>query len=209
VDGALPGIDRIGGTMQPLTSRQRQVLDIIRGEVQRHGVMPSLRRIAARLKVSSPSGVARHLKALERKGYLLRQNPETSAFQLVEEAPRLPLVGTIPAGTPQIAYEQAELLDLNPRYFGKGRLVAVRVSGESMAGDAIADGDIAIISLEEGNGNDILAIRVDQDEVTLKRMRRSGAWVELVPSNPEYPLRRVRADRVQIVGRLSGIIRRT
>jgi len=68
--------------MESLTKRQAQVLGFIERELAKTGVMPSVRRIAAHLRVRSPNGVMGHLKALMRKGYLQRQSPEPSAFQL-------------------------------------------------------------------------------------------------------------------------------
>ncbi len=175
--------------------------------------MPSVRQLADELGIKSPNGVMGHLKALERKGYLKRQHPNTSAFKLPNRAePRgLPLLATIPAGPPQTTYDQADrYVDLSPSFFAQGDLVAVHISGESMAGDAIADGDIAIIQpQQEAAPHEIAAVRVGADEVTLKRVRLRGSWVELIPSNPDYPVRLEPADQVQIIGILRGIIRRT
>lgn len=200
--------------MESLTKRQAQVLRFLQREWAERGAMPSVRRIAAHLRVRSPNGVMGHLRALMRKGYLQRQSPETSAFQLAGTATHsgltIPLVATVPAGTPQMAYDQADQLDLSPAFFGHGDVVAIRVAGESMAGDAILDGDIGIIQLQsEALPHEIVAVRVGRDEVTLKRIRRCDAWIELIPSNPECSVRRVPADEVEIVGKLTGIIRRT
>lgn len=200
--------------MDDLTPRQRQVLNYIEKAQRQQGCPPSVRQLAHWLGIKSPNGVMGHLKALERKGYLKRQNPQTSAFQLPDAAtqgpPVLPLVATVPAGTPRAAYDlQGQQVHLSPSLFGQGDLVAVRISGESMAGDAIADGDLAVIQLKpEANPHDIVAVRVGPDEVTLKRVRLRGSWVELIPSNPNYPVRLEPADQVQIIGVLRGIIRR-
>ncbi|MCB1044764.1 MAG: transcriptional repressor LexA [Acidobacteria bacterium] len=198
--------------MDDLTPRQQQVLRRIQRAMREQGSMPSVRQLAQWLNIKSPNGVMGHLRALERKGYLHRQDPQTSSFQLPPLSPRgLPLLGTIPAGTPHTTYPQSDqFLNLDTHYFGQGDLVAVQVSGESMAGDAIADGDIAIIQPKsEAAPHEIAAVRVGTDEVTLKRVRLRGTWVELIPSNPNYPVRLEPADQVSIIGILRGIIRRT
>ena len=77
-----------------------------------------------------------------------------------------------------------------------------------MSGDAIADGDIAMIKRQqEANKNDVLALRIE-DEITLKRLRLSGDRAELLPSNPLHDIRSVPADRVEIIGKLVGIVRK-
>jgi len=82
------------------------------------------------------------------------------------------------------------------------------VVGESMSGDAIADGDIAMIKRQQdANKGDILALRIE-DEITLKRIRLEGDHFLLLPSNPDYSIRKVPAQQLEILGKLVGIVRR-
>ena len=122
---------------------------------------------------------------------------------------RFDLVARIPAGAPQAVYDETpESFSLTHDFFGGGDIVAIRITGDSMSGDAIADGDIAMIRRQQQGGrHDILALRID-GEITLKRLQLDGAVAELLPSNPLHDVRRVAADRVEIIGKLVGIVRR-
>ena len=87
-------------------------------------------------------------------------------------------------------------------------ILGVRVVGDSMSGDSIADGDIAMIKRQrEAGKGDILALRIE-DEITLKRLRIDGDRAELLPSNPEHSVRVVDASRVEVLGKLVGIVRK-
>ena len=207
--------------MEELTARQKQVFDIIKHYLDRGEAFPSLREIADALGVRNKSGMVGHLKALERKGYIRKQqrsgyyalaSHSAPVIGLYEEHSLLsfPLVADIPAGTPLNTYEQDEHLIFSPDYFGGGSLKAVSISGDSMAGDHISDGDIAIIKLQKDvSAQDIVVVRVDRDEVTLKRVRYHDGLVDLIPSNPHYQVKSVPAESVEVVGKLVGIVRRT
>lgn len=208
--------------METLTARQKQVFEIIKKYLDQGKAFPSLREIADALGVRNKSGMVGHLKALERKGYIRKQqrsgyyalaSQSAPVIGLYEEHSLLsfPLVADIPAGTPLQTYDQSdEHLIFSPEYFGGGSLRAVSISGESMAGDHISDGDIAIIKLQkEFSLQDIVVVRVDRDEVTLKRVRYHDGWADLIPSNPNYQVKSVPADSIEILGKLVGIVRRT
>ncbi|MGE0174727.1 MAG: transcriptional repressor LexA [Oligoflexales bacterium] len=196
-----------------LTDRQKEVLAIIENNIKRAGYFPSLREIADKLGVNNKTGIAGHIKALEKKGFIKRQGPKASMFALrsddEENLHSFPLVATIPAGLPRESFEDNfERVAFDQEYFGTGDLQAVKVSGDSMAGDCIRDGDIGIIKLQkEANPKDIVAVRI-ADEVTLKRIKKNRESVDLIASNPSFPKRSVPASDVQIVGKLVGLIRR-
>jgi len=138
---------------------------------------------------------------------------------------RLPLVARIAAGQAiSVEDDFDNFLEISEGWFerstkrevtneSKNKMVAVKVVGSSMAGDAILDGDIAIISLQKtAHPSDIVAVRIGVksggSEVTLKRLKRKGELIELCPSNKEYEVRSVPADDVEIVGKYVGILRR-
>lgn len=201
-----------------LTPRQSSVLSFIRAFREAHGYLPSIREIAAHFEIQVHAAHG-HVLALERKGHIQRASGKGRALALTdtEEEPtqedgvfRLPLAGLIPAGAPLSVQDWDEELELTPTWFGRGKMVAVRVQGDSMSGDAIADGDLAILKLQQtAASHDIVAVRVAREEVTLKRLRSKGDMMELCPSNPAYPVRQVPASQVEIIGKLVGIIRRT
>lgn len=207
--------------MRALTARQKEVLKFLESWNRRYGYSPTVREIAEHFGIQL-NAVARHLRALEGKGVIERRrgraralaivsSPESSSRSSRFASPVIPLVAAVPAGLPRAVEEHAdEFIELSPEWFGSGVLRAVRVSGDSMSGDAIRDGDIAIIRVQpSAEPGDIVAVRIAGEEITLKHLRRSRSrWIELVPSNPDYPVRRVPAQNVEIIGKLVGIIRR-
>ncbi|MFV2032565.1 MAG: LexA family protein, partial [Gammaproteobacteria bacterium] len=155
-----------------------------------------------------------HLKALGKKGYIRQRAQRVSDYMLAHEpsvrGSEFNLVATIPAGTPLPVFDESdESFSLNHDFFGGGDIQALRVVGESMSGDSITDGDIAMIKLQqEASRGDILALRID-DEITLKRINMVGDRCQLLPSNPEFATREVPARSVQIIGKLVGVVRKT
>jgi len=119
------------------------------------------------------------------------------------------LVARIPAGAPSAVFDETpESFSVTYDFFGGGDILGLRVVGDSMSGDSIADGDIAMIKRQrDANKGDILALRIE-DEITLKRLRIKGDEAQLLPSNPEYSMRVVPARQLEILGKLVGIIRK-
>ena len=200
--------------MKGLTSIQNSVLSFIKKHVDAGLPFPSLREIAGYFGFGHTTARF-HLMALERKGYINKRSQRTSDYMLAEDHFNSPstfdLVATIPAGTPLAIFESTkDTFTVDQNFFGGGQLKAVYISGESMTGDSISDGDIGIIRLQKDwNKRDIVAVRINGDEITLKRIRIKKNIIELIPSNPEFPVRRVSAEEVEIVGKLVGIIRKT
>ncbi len=208
--------------MQSLTDIQQAVYDYTRQALQRGLPFPSLRDIAGHFGFQHTTARF-HLKALEKKGYIQQRSQRVSDYLLAEELPAeehltnypghqaqaFDLVGRIPAGTPLPVFDETrESFSVTHDYFGGGEILGIRVVGESMSGDAIADGDIAMIKRQQdANKGDILALRIE-DEITLKRIRLDGDHFLLLPSNPEYSTRRVPAQQLEILGKLVGIVRK-
>lgn len=202
--------------METLTDIQQAVYDYTRQALQQGRPFPSLREIASHFGFQHTTARF-HLKALEKKGYVQQRAQRVSDYMLTDapdmhfDAPlhSFDLVAKIPAGAPLSVYDEArESINLDHDFFGGGDILGVRVSGDSMSGDSIADGDIAMIKRQsEGGKNDILAIRIE-DEITLKRLRISGHEAHLIPSNPLHEERIVSARQLEILGKLVGIIRK-
>lgn len=198
--------------MHKLTEIQQAVYDFTRDEVDQGQPFPSLREIAAHFGFQHTTARF-HIKALEKKGYISQRVQRVSDYMLPKE-PRVDsvsfdLVARIPAGAPLSVYDETrESFSVTQDFFGGGDILGVRVVGESMSGDSIADGDIAMIKRQqEANKGDILALRI-QDEVTLKRIKLDGDQFQLLPSNPEHAIRMVPAQQLEILGKLVGIIRK-
>ena len=206
-------------SMKSLTRIQSNVLAYVRSQLEVDLPFPSLRDIAGHFGFSHTTARF-HLKALEKKGYIRQRDQRVSDYELAEHREidtgyiRSPgmfdLVASIPAGTPSTAYDETpESFSVDEAFFGGGSIKALTVRGDSMTGDAISDGDIAMIRLQQEVGQrDILAVRVE-GEITLKRIRETGDRVELLPSNPEFAIRSVPAEQLEIIGKLVGIIRKT
>ena len=198
--------------MQSLTEIQQAVYDYTRQALRQGKPFPSLRQIADRFGFQHTTARF-HLKALEKKGYIRQRAQRVSDYMLAEEnesaADSFDLVARIPAGAPLPVFDETrESFAVTRDFFGGGEILAIRVSGESMSGDAIADGDIAIIRRQQEAGKgDILALRIE-DEITLKRLQLDGDKARLLPSNPEHAVRLVPARHVEILGKLVGIVRK-
>lgn len=122
----------------------------------------------------------------------------------------LPLYGRIAAGLPNLAVADASnSIDVPQSMLGRGEHFALEVTGDSMIEAGILDGDVAICRrCETAENGSIVVALVDQEEATLKRLRRRGNSVALEPANPKFETRIFPPDRVTIQGRLIGLYRR-
>jgi len=202
--------------MQSLTDIQQAVYDYTREMLQQGQPFPSLREIAAHFGFQHTTARF-HLKALEKKGYIQQRSQRVSDYMLADtpygtgatDGMSFDLIAKIPAGAPLPVFDETrESFSVTHEFFGGGDILALRVSGDSMSGDAIADGDIAMIKRQqEGNKSDILALRID-GEITLKRVQLVGDQAHLLPSNPLHEIRMFPAAQLEILGKLVGIVRK-
>ncbi|MGE0722775.1 MAG: transcriptional repressor LexA [Alphaproteobacteria bacterium] len=126
------------------------------------------------------------------------------------EPASLPLYGRIAAGTPiEALRDHQRAVDVPAGLLGKGEHYALEVAGDSMIDAGILDGDTVIIQRGDvaENGTIVVAL-VDENEVTLKRLRRKGASIALEPANKSYETRIFGPDRVRVQGKLVGLLRR-
>ena len=160
--------------MESLTDIQKAVYGYTRKALRQGKPFPSLRDIAAHFGFQHTTARF-HLKALEKKGYIRQREQRVSDYMFADEkresGQTFDLVARIPAGAPLSVFDETrESFAVNQDYFGGGDILALRVIGESMSGDSIADGDIAMIKRQpEGRRGDILALRIE-GEITLKRL---------------------------------------
>ncbi len=198
--------------MESLTDIQQKVYDYTRQAIREGRPFPSLRDIAAQFGFQHTTARF-HLKALEKKGYIRQRSQRVSDYMLADErqdrGESFDLIARIPAGAPLPVFDESrESFSVTHDFFGGGDILALRVIGDSMSGDSVADGDIAMIKRQrEGNKGDILALRIE-DEITLKRVELERDQARLLPSNPEHPIRLVPAAQLEVLGKLVGIIRK-
>jgi repressor LexA len=203
--------------MESLTDIQKAVYDYTRQVLKLGQPFPSLRDIAGHFGFQHTTARF-HLKALEKKGFIKQHAQRISAYMLADDMlvggrdtdfQSFDLIARIPAGAPLPVFDETrESFQVTHDFFGGGEILGIRVTGDSMSGDAIAEGDIAMIKRQqEANKGDILALRID-GEITLKRIRLEGDKAHLLPSNPEHSIRVVSARQLEILGKLVGIIRK-
>ncbi len=203
--------------MDELSTRQQEILQLIRTKVAERGYPPSVREIGEILGLRSPSTVHSHLSSLVRSGYLRRDPSKPRAIEVVESGTDhiersahrdVPLLGRIAAGSPILAEEQIEeIFTLPTEFTGTGPVFMLAVSGDSMEGAGILDGDYVVVRSQQDAANgEIVAALVDGEEATVKRFERDGTTVRLIPENPAYqPM--VFEDGVQLIGKVVGVLR--
>jgi repressor LexA len=197
--------------LELLTPRQREIYTFIRSKIQGRGYGPTVREIGLEFDIKSPNGVMCHLKALQKKGLIHREPNMSRAIQMLDEPTglqpsRLKLVGRIAAGQPIEAVEQDEELGFS-EWEGADDKFALRVSGDSMIEEYIADGDYVVIQRQEvARDGQIVAVRDDDGEATLKRLFRERNRVRLEPANKA--MKPIYRDNVTILGTLAGVVRK-
>ena len=197
--------------LDALTPRQREIYNFIRGKIQGRGYGPTVREIGMNFQIKSPNGVMCHLKALQKKGLIHREPNMSRAIQLLEDPVSaqhmgLKLVGNIAAGQPIEAIEQNEELTFSD-WTEPGDKFALKVQGDSMIEEHIADGDFVIIRRQEqARDGQIVAIRDDEGEATLKRFFRDKNRIRLEPANKT--MKPIFRDRVNVLGVLVGVVRK-
>ena len=181
--------------MSDITARQQTILDFIAETVRSRGYPPTVREIGEAVGLTSSSSVHAQLANLERMGYLRKDPTKPRAMTLATEEPRaesaaVPLVGRIAAGSPVLAAEQVEEYLSVPAGFTRraGDHFALRVTGDSMIGAGILDGDVVVVHGQDtARDGDIVAALLPgpaEDEATVKRLGHDGPRVMLIPENP-------------------------
>jgi repressor LexA len=192
-----------------LTERQQHVYDFIRDKIVNRGYGPTVREIGENFDISSPNGVMCHLKALEKKGLILRSPNKSRAIELTREAQEegrgVPLVGTVAAGMTNLAFEQKERIDFG-ELFHKKNIFVLEVRGDSMIDAQIADGDYVVIKKQKtaANGQMVVA-QTDEGEATLKYWHPEADRIRLQPANSS--MKPIYVKNAHVVGIVVGVVR--
>src|SRR6059058_1985574 len=196
--------------MEDLTKRQQEILTMIRDFMDDSGFPPTRADICRVMGFNSPNAAEEHLRTLERKGAVEMPAGASRGIRL-KQASGLPLIGRVAAGSPLLAIENVEThFQLDPQLFKPRADYLLKVRGLSMRDAGILDGDLlAVHRTTEARSGQIVVARL-HDEVTVKRLRRRGNTVELLPENPEFKTIVVdlREDDFAIEGLGVGVIRR-
>lgn len=221
--------------MLKLTARQEQILGLIRNAIEKTGFPPTRAEIAQELGFRSANAAEEHLQALARKGAIeifpgtsrgirlcdapsrtrqhgsLKNNADASpimhpgAMQIT-----LPLVGRVAAGSPILAQEHIDAqYTVDPTLFKSRPDYLLKVRGMSMRDAGIMDGDLLAVKKADNAKNGQIVVARLGDEVTVKRYRKSGSLIELLPENPDFEPIRVEADRDEFAleGLAVGLLR--
>ncbi len=206
-------------TEKKLTIRQKEILNFISQFIEKHKFPPTRSELSAHFGFRSPNAAEAHLRALEKKSVIGIERGAARGISLLplaaDELPPsantpLPLVGRVAAGSPLLAQENIEdEYRVDPSLFPQKPHYLLRVEGMSMQDAGILDGDLlAVHRTPEAHNGQIVVARVD-DEVTVKRFRRQGSLVRLLPENPDFePIEiDLRLQELAIEGLGVGVIR--
>ena len=198
-----------------LTPRQLDVVVAIRNYRHLHGYSPTMQELADQLGTSKVT-IFEHVGALEKKRVLHRDKHKARSLEIIADgklpdenrSTKLPMLGTIAAGSPIEAIENREELDLETLFRAKSGVYVLKVRGDSMIEDHLCDGDFVIIERRENakNGEQVVAL-LDTGEATLKRFYKEGHKIRLQPANKSMEPRIVDADKCKIQGIVIGVVR--
>ncbi len=203
---------------EPLTKRQKEILDFVTQFIEVHGYAPSYREIAEAFKLGSVATVAEHVETLVTKGLLQKGDNEARSLQLIKQedldtnrSVGLPILGLIAAGQPIETIEgHQETLEVPPFMVGRRHSYVLQVKGQSMIEDGILDGDFVVIAEKEvpSNGEVVVAL-VNGSEATLKRYYKEKDHIRLQPANSSMdPIIIKPGTPIEIQGVVIGVIRK-
>jgi len=192
-----------------LTSRQLEVYELIRHLIVERGYGPTVREIGQHFDIKSPNGVVCHLKALERKGLILRGANKSRSIQLTDSANRrphsLPMAGVVAAGPTTLAFEQHDRVDFSELLFRDDRFI-LRVSGDSMINAHIADGDYVVIQKQDTAAIGAMVVaQTPEGEATLKYWHPEKNRIRLQPANDE--MEPIYVKDAKVIGIAVGVVR--
>jgi repressor LexA len=194
--------------LDTMTKRQRMVYEFIKDKIRNRGYGPTVREIGEQFDIKSPNGVMCHLKALEKKGLIIREPNMSRAIQLAVEPIEergLPLRGRVAAGVLHEAVEQTERVDFDSM-FNKKSYFVLQVSGDSMIDAQIMDGDYVIIKkTREAQRGQIVVAQTDDGEATLKRWYPEANRIRLEPANRSMSA--IYVKDAKVLGVLIGVVR--
>ena len=210
--------------MAKLTKMQQQIYDYIAETIQTQGYPPSVREIGDAVGLKSPSTVHFHLKHMEEAGVIskgagkgraltltqmpkVQEKPAQEVREVVEDTPvnKIPIVGTVAAGTPILAQECIEDYLTYDTGYRSGEYFALRVRGESMLNAGILPDDLVVVHQQQTAHNGEIVVALLGDEATVKRLSRRGSEVWLLPENEAYSP--IDGREAQILGKVTAVIR--
>ncbi len=194
-----------------LTTRQQRIYRFIRDWMEKHGYSPSIREIGQKFGISSPNGVQAHLRALARKGYIMRASSKPRTIVLTDAAKAeeagLPVHGRVKAGALHEAVaENGESIDINSLFKRSGSFL-LRVEGDSMIDAHIADGDLVVIQPgKSAKSGDMAVVQTEEGDATLKGWYPEKNRIRLQPANKR--LKPIFVKKAKVLGVVVGVVRK-
>ncbi|MBQ9534628.1 MAG: transcriptional repressor LexA [Clostridia bacterium] len=192
--------------MKALSKKRTEILEYVTRFTEENGYPPTVREICSAVGLRSPSTVHSHLKILQESGLLDKDERRPRALTLPGKPSvrSVPLLGTVTAGQPILAQE--DLMGYVPCDASvSGELFALKVRGDSMIDAAILDGDTVIVRRQPTADNGEIVVALLEEEATVKRLRRSGGHVWLMPENEAYEP--INGDGCSLLGVVVALLR--
>ena len=185
------------------SNKREEILRFLSDFSAHNGYSPTVREICAAVGLSSTASVYRHLEALRDEGLICMDEQKKRSITVPGARPgRVPVVGMVTAGVPILAVENIE------RYIpweGPSGCFALRVRGDSMIGAGILDGDRVVVRAQPTADNGEIVVALLGDSATVKRFRKDGKQIWLLPENPAYDP--IDGNQAQIIGKVKAVIR--
>jgi repressor LexA len=196
--------------METLTDKQLKVFNLIRDKMKTRGYGPTVREIGKEFGIVSPNGVVCHLKALEKKGLIIRSPHKSRAIEITDgakdEADGLPFIGTVAAGMTTLAFEQTDRINIGDMMHRKNCFV-LKVKGESMIEAHIADGDYVVVKKQKSaQPGQMVVAQTEEGEATLKYWFPEAHRIRLQPANAS--MKPIYVESAIIVGVVVGVVRK-
>ena len=202
-----------------LTKKQSKLYNFLKDKIKKTNVSPSFEEMKIAMGLKSKSGIQRLVNGLIERGFIEKKDNKKRAINIVNNsvskknndlAINLPLLGSIAAGNPVEAIENSDeniqiplhLISANKKNY------VLKVEGDSMVNKGIVDGDKAIIEYcNDAENGDIVVALINDNEVTLKKLKKNKDKIYLIPANDNYKIQSFNSDEIKIQGKLKGIIR--
>ena len=204
--------------MEKLTGKQVIILDILKKLIAKNGYPPTVREIGKEANLSSPATIHFHLKQLEEKGYIKKDDNKNRTLEILvpneylekdDKIVDVPLLGKVTAGSPIEAIETPDEYFSLPANLvaAKSEVFTLKVSGESMINVGIYDGDILIVERRNTarNGETVVAMN-DNNEVTVKTFYKENGYFRLQPENDT--MAPIILKECTILGKVVGLYRK-
>ena len=190
--------------MARTSNKREQILNFLTQFMNEHGYAPTVREICNAVGLQSTATVHYHLTALRDAGLIEMDEMKKRAISLpdAQRADRIPVVGVVTAGVPILATENIE--GYIP-WDGESGCFVLRVRGDSMIGAGILDGDKVVVRPQPDAENGQIVVALLDDSATVKRLKKTGRDVWLMPENPSYEP--IPGNEAKILGRVKALIR--